>query len=160
MPDCRLSNSEGDGARGRNRVSGIRNLFPGDLEFRLKRHPAAGTDQLHRHASHRPPHQPAVVPLSGDQREGDLKRTPVGQGAEAAVRIVKRGGEEVQAAEIVIPASGKALQLDLHVTSDELLPGRGSGQTGALGGLCGSVGLISFAWMAMGLALMRTTRRR
>jgi len=84
-------------------------------------------------------------------------------GDTARLFVIKNRGQEVLVAEIAIPASGKTLKMDLQASGIDAAAersGNGSSQTGSRGGLCGSAGMIGFSWMAMGLALMRTARRR
>lgn len=84
-------------------------------------------------------------------------------GETARLFVIKGRGEEVLVGEIAIPASGKALAMDLDVSQIDAVAARSgdaSAQNAPSGGLCGSIGIIGFSWMAMGLALMRTGRRR
>lgn len=98
-----------------------------------------------------------VLHLPHRLKTGSANPSPVGPlaGETARLFVIKDRGEEVLVSEIAIPASGKTLKMDLQLSK-----GDASSQTGSRRGLCGSVGMIGYSWMALGLALMRTARRR
>jgi len=117
--------------------------------YRMGDNPAAG-DRYVLHIPH------AV------QADGRMPSTSTPQaGALADIYVIDNtNGNEVHAGSVEVPASGKTLQLDLAVSSQDLYAGyalnnsSGNGCSSG-GGTCGAVGVISPLLMLCGLVRMR-----
>lgn len=121
--------------------------------YRMGDLPAAGDNYLLRF-----PHR-----VESDGATPDPTTPPAGSSAE--LLVAKSGGPETHVGTVPVPASGEVVRMDVRPSASDALAGRNLNSavpaSGCGGGaLCGTMGLISQGWIALGLMCMKASTRR